>query len=136
MSSAILVFNDLFAGGHKEVLLYLLKHNPQLVNCQDQSFMTPLHYAAESGNTEVVELLCDHNASLKETNQEGRTPLHLACHNLDIPTIKMLLHKGASLELVDGFGYTPLELLAVTGINNNNSNNNNNNNNNNNSLLF
>lgn len=77
--------------------------------------MTPLHYAANSGHTEVVELLCDYNASVKETNQEGRTPLHLACHNLDIPTIKVLLHRGASLELIDGFGHTPLELIAMKG---------------------
>lgn len=63
-------------GNHKEVLLELVNHNPQVccprffqkghprqhINCQDQNFMTPLHYASLLGHEELVLLLCDNKA--------------------------------------------------------------------------
>jgi len=40
--------------------------------------MTPLHYAADEGHTEVVELLIANGADVNAKNDEGGTPLDWA----------------------------------------------------------
>ncbi len=47
-------------------------------NCKDQSGTSPLHYAAQSGNLEVVELLLNAGAELDALDSEQKLPVTYA----------------------------------------------------------
>ena len=55
----------------------------------------PIHLAAASGHTEMVQLLLDNNASLTDEDREGNTPLHLAAKYGQRAIIEMLRGKVA-----------------------------------------
>ena len=42
---------------------------------------TPLHYAAQKGHKEIIELLITNGADLNAKTGRGTTPLHLAAAN-------------------------------------------------------
>eukprot|EP01012_Entosiphon_sulcatum_P040065 TRINITY_DN5369_c0_g1_i1.p2 TRINITY_DN5369_c0_g1~~TRINITY_DN5369_c0_g1_i1.p2 ORF type:complete len:578 (+),score=78.47 TRINITY_DN5369_c0_g1_i1:3334-5067(+) len=50
-----------------------------------------LHFAAETGNTGVIELLFENGAEVEATDKYGRTPLHLACLYGHDRAVKFLL---------------------------------------------
>jgi len=50
------------------------------VNFQDDTGMTPLHYAARKGLSEIAKLLIDNGANIDSVEiLNNATPLHLAC---------------------------------------------------------
>ena len=61
----------------KQTILLLIDHNAD-VDIRDNEGQTALHYAAEWGNTELVQALHDHGAHINVVDQTGKTPLHLA----------------------------------------------------------
>ena len=67
--------------GGKEMVEFLLEHGGKvLINVQDNSGMTPLHWAI-GGDTDVEEIarvLCYHGADTEVEDCEGRTPMDLA----------------------------------------------------------
>lgn len=56
----------------------LLKGDPNLVSRKDLNGMTPLHWAALKGSTDVVEMLLTYGSQVGATNDDGMTPLHWA----------------------------------------------------------
>ncbi|GFS89401.1 ankyrin-3 [Nephila pilipes] len=85
-------------------------------NAQDQYGRTPLHYAAERGNADLVESLLDENANIFVKDCKNKTVIELAvgCNQLEI--FKLLFLKG-DID-VDFKGYHDRSLLhqcALTG---------------------
>jgi len=66
--------------GHVEVVAVLLEHCN--VNAASSLGMAPLHWAAATGNAQMVELLMGHGAdpNLRNECMDGLTPLELAQH--------------------------------------------------------
>lgn len=69
----------------REALLELLRTKPDLVrarSCQQGTTadgLTPLHAAAQAGNAEAIQILCEvGNADPWARDLQGKTPLHLA----------------------------------------------------------
>lgn len=60
---------------------------------------TPLHYAAEDNNIELIKLLIAHGANVNMATERGWTALHMAYDNID--TIKVLLEAGADVNAQD-----------------------------------
>ncbi|EGN91711.1 hypothetical protein SERLA73DRAFT_80187 [Serpula lacrymans var. lacrymans S7.3] len=101
---------------HVEVVRLLLARGHD-VNSQGNEAVTPLFYAANAGNTEVVTLLLsidDIKADSKD--EEGRTPLSLAAQN-GIKEIASLLLERDDVEADSKtrWGQTPLSIAAQYG---------------------
>lgn len=94
----------------------LLDDDPSLLNAKDLETHAPLHYAAVTGNEEMVALLIDKGADLEIRNDRGRTPIILAAREMGGPgVIAILLDAGADIDAKDNYGATALDLAAWRG---------------------
>ena len=70
------------AAGSKEVLEVLITENPTkkhvVIDAQDGSGLTPVHYAAMNNNMKCLSLLVDNGASLDVLDDDGRSVVHCA----------------------------------------------------------
>ncbi len=87
------------------------------VNQKDENGQTPLHYAAESGYTEVAQTLIERGARVESRDNEGRSPLHLAAETGYTPMMDLLITKGARVHSQDKNGRVALH-YAVLGTRN------------------
>jgi len=76
--------------------------------------MTPLHYAADEGHTEVVELLIANGADVNAKNENGWTPLHLAAYWGGKEIVELLIAAGADVNAKDMSNWigTPLDIAT------------------------
>jgi len=84
-------------------------------NVKDEDGCTPLIYASEKGNLEVLKLLLDRGAHIDCRDNAGRTPLMCASLNGHEGVAGRLLEKGADPNVKDNNGKTPLMLAAKNG---------------------
>ncbi len=86
------------------------------VNAARGDGMTALHWAAETGNAEIAEILVSAGAILEVTTRLGAyTPLHVAGRKGAAGVIRVLLDAGADPRTVAATGSTPLHLVAGAG---------------------
>ncbi|MBN1290708.1 MAG: ankyrin repeat domain-containing protein [Candidatus Latescibacteria bacterium] len=90
----------------------LIKNNPSLVNVKDDRNCTPLHYASEAGNKEIVLLLISNNAEIDAQEINRNTPLHFASMNGYLEIAKLLLDHGADINAKNKDQYTPLHFAC------------------------
>ncbi len=93
----------------------LVEKSPGVVDSRDGDGLTPLHYAAREGDTEIISYLVDKGAKLELQTAQAKTPLHLAAMNDREAAAAMLLNKGAALEARDDYLRTTLILCAREG---------------------
>ena len=93
-------------------LIVLLKHD---VNSKDGYGNTPLHWAASSGHTNIVEHLLSKGAEVNSKAGDGRTPLHWAALHGHRKTVVYLLGRGAEVNSKTLSGSTPLLCAASNG---------------------
>ncbi|MFB0555182.1 MAG: ankyrin repeat domain-containing protein [Phycisphaerae bacterium] len=58
---------------------------------------TPLHFAAESGQTDIVEYLIARGADVNARNNSGQTPIDIAMNQNQKDIVKLLVSKGANI---------------------------------------
>ena len=86
------------------------------VNAARGDGMTALHWAAETGNAEITEILVAGGAILEVTTRLGAyTPLHVAGRKGAAEVIRVLLDAGANPRALAATGSTPLHLVAGAG---------------------
>jgi len=91
--------------GHAHIIKFILENFP----LSHKNYPEALHYAAQSGHINILELLIPHYQDVNiKMNPLESTPLHYACENNQIETISYLLKKGANIEAEDMLGNTPL----------------------------
>jgi ankyrin repeat protein len=95
-----------------EAILLLLKRgaNP---NAKAEGGMTALMFAAESGDTLMVQLLVLNGADLESTISEGTTPLLIAVLNGHFQVAHYLLKKGANPDHLDDYKNSALIYAAA-----------------------
>lgn len=74
----------------------------------NQPGWTPLHYAATSGNIEIMRLLIENHAYLDAASPNGTTPLMMAAHYGTSMSTKLLLEEGADPRIKNQLGLTAL----------------------------
>lgn len=67
--------------GHEEVMQMLRSHGANLEVNSKKTGLTPLHAAAQAGNTGVVRCLCEAGVDADRENTTGQTPLLTALVN-------------------------------------------------------
>ncbi len=85
---------------------------------RDNDGATPLHHAAATRNTRLVNLLLDNGANINAPTIShcwGTTALHIATHNNDIPMMTLLLEQGAHHSPLDFRWMSPLHGAAAHG---------------------
>lgn len=80
------------------------KQNP---NIPFENGKTLLHYAANRGYIEIVQLLLENGAKLDVQDKEKKTPLHEAMTYHRDKVARLLIEKGANINLKDKEGKTP-----------------------------
>jgi ankyrin repeat protein len=85
------------------------------VNLPEADGTTALHWAARSGDDELVALLLQQGAKADVTNRYGLTPLLLAAGNGDARVLERLLTAGADVRTATAEGQTAILLAARSG---------------------
>jgi ankyrin repeat protein len=85
------------------------------VNAPEPDGTTPLHWAVNQDDPEIVDLLLRAGADAKSANRYGVTPLSLASTNGNATIIEMLLKAGADANTSLPEGETVLMTAARTG---------------------
>jgi ankyrin repeat protein len=81
--------------GDVAAVTQLLARDSTLVRSVDERECTPLHFAADNGNVELVELLLERGAALEARDVDGDTPLFWAAHAGNAEVFEVLIAGGA-----------------------------------------
>jgi ankyrin repeat protein len=93
----------------------LLTTNPRLVAEKDNTGATPLHYAAQYGRKNAVEVLLANKAEVNARENLGFSPLHEAVLGGFGDVVDLLLANGANPNATDVKMATPLLYAALKG---------------------
>ena len=94
-----------------------LSEDASLVHKVDEFGKTALHYAAEQGSLEMVDILLANGANPNVCGQNGLPALHLSCLYDKIGILKLLTANNERLDLnaVDFAGNGALHFAAMSG---------------------
>ena len=73
--------------------------------------MLPLHWAADRGDVEIIELLLEKGSDVNSQDSEGQSALHYACSVGHEPAIQILLKHKIDLDIKDSEGQTAMDLI-------------------------
>lgn len=85
------------------------------VNATLRTGLTPMHYAAATGQKAVAEILIARDADINIKARDGNTPLNLATHWGRAEVAGLLIDKGADVNTRALDGATPLFNVSVRG---------------------
>ncbi|XP_022911204.1 acyl-CoA-binding domain-containing protein 6 [Onthophagus taurus] len=80
----------------------------------DEDGLALIHWAADRGSLDILQLLLSLGADVNLTDSEGQTPLHYAATCGHDNCIKLLLDYGANSKAVDVNGDTPADVCGDT----------------------
>ena len=81
------------------------------INVSDGHGYTPLHYAVQNNQKEIVQLLIAKNADVNAKNRSGETPLHIASAMDNKDIVELLLGEGADVNAKNEKSETPLDTM-------------------------
>ncbi|KAJ5070371.1 ankyrin repeat domain-containing protein [Anaeramoeba ignava] len=99
--------------GDLEAVRKFLVRNPGNVNRVDEANYSALHYAARSGEVEVVKLLLSYKAEVDFRTPSEQTSLHRACFTGELSVVELLIEAQADVNAIDRDQETPLHKAAT-----------------------
>lgn len=101
------------ASGSVEVLYFLISKEDCNIDVLDNSFCTPLHWAAKMGFAEKADILLKKRASHSSADDNGATPLHYAAHNDYAQTVEVFMSRQHIYDEADILGRNALMWAAI-----------------------
>jgi len=101
--------------GNLEKVRTLVDKDPALVAARDKGGETPLHWAAFSGNVDLVRFLLEKGAEVDAKNIRGLTPLAFTALQGRIQAAGLLIERGADVNVRNPLNMTPLIIAAEQG---------------------
>ena len=104
-------------GYHRDVEKELAEAGEEVgITVRDAMGWTPLHWASQHGNVEIIELLLKHQCTpVNAAGTDGRTALYVACQNSHENVALALLERGTT-DKADLNGMTALDMAAARGL--------------------
>ena len=99
----------------KEVNLLIENSNIEEINIPDHKGNTPLFWAINEENVNIVQLLIDVGAFVNQQNYFGETPLYLAAARGNYEICLCLMNHGSELNVGNLEGTTPLHIACANG---------------------
>lgn len=110
------LLRDATKRNYKEMVKLLLKSGSKVnCKCYVPPFYTPLHFAVENKNIEIVKTLLKYGADIHARTRDGKTPRHFAISKNKIQIIELLLKHGARVDVGDNRNITPLHIAVQQG---------------------
>ncbi len=102
--------------GHKHIVEFLIEEHGADLTQIDQQGMSPLHYAACSGQCDVVRCLIEYKADLYSGLKGVGTPLHSAVSAGKLNVVQYFVNElNVSPNVSDYIGFTPLHCACSNG---------------------
>jgi len=122
-----IIYHDLYSteGTKKKILLFIDNNNliglkkilSKLHNInftyKSKKLNTPLYFAIQSNNLQIVKLFYKNGANINYKNIDKITPLHYAVIHSSIDIVRFLVSKGSKINSQDKFGRTPLHYSSI-----------------------
>ena len=109
----MLTIHDAVIEQRIDMVEQLLKEGVQ-VDSRDGRGRTPLFYAVEKHNGEIIHLLLDRGANVLATDNNGEKLLRIAVEHCDEEVTLLLLDKcDDNIDAYDKFGYTTLHYAVA-----------------------
>ena len=107
--------HDAAKQGNLEKVRSLVEGDPALVAAKDKGGLTPLHWAAFSGNLDLVRFLLDRGAAVDAKNARGLTALVFTAAQGRTQAAGLLIERGADVNVRNPMGMTPLIIAVEQG---------------------
>ncbi|CAK64069.1 unnamed protein product (macronuclear) [Paramecium tetraurelia] len=85
------------------------------INIKDYDDWTPLHFACQQNNLEIVQFLLNKEANPKSLSLDKKSPLHIASIKNNSEICELLINYGANLDEQDSDLNTPLHIASKYG---------------------
>ncbi len=92
-----------------------LNNNALLLEETNERGLTPLLFAAEADQTEIVKFLIKKGANIRFKNGRGYQAIHFASKNGNLETVKLLVDAGVSVNEKMADGTMPINFAAQSG---------------------
>ncbi|KEF55171.1 uncharacterized protein A1O9_08825 [Exophiala aquamarina CBS 119918] len=89
-----------------------LRQSRPIINHRDSAGRTALHWAAWTGNADILQRVLKCGAEINTRDNAGRCALHFAAQNGSVDCVRELLDSGANVNVRDNWGETPLHLAG------------------------
>ncbi|ERL86001.1 acyl-CoA-binding domain-containing protein 6-like isoform X2 [Dendroctonus ponderosae] len=108
-SSAATISDHIRSGDLDQVAAYL-KHNPSNINRLDSNGLGLIHYAADIGDSRILELLLKGGCQVNLQDSEGQTALHYASSCGNLGCVQLLLDYKVDCSVRDSEGSLAVDL--------------------------
>jgi ankyrin repeat protein len=97
----------------QEIIRLVSRHKWQANIVSIDGGITPLHWACNSSEDEIVMLLLELGANPNAISNEKGTPVHWAISESNLIKLGYLIQYGANLDIQDDKGKTPLHWAVI-----------------------
>jgi ankyrin repeat protein len=94
-----------------------MHHFRATINHCGSAGCTALHWAAWTGNADILQRVLQCGAEINARDNTGRCALHFAAQNGSIDCVRELVRSGANFKAKDNWGRSPLHLAGSDGRN-------------------
>lgn len=102
-------------GSNCEIIKFILDQKVEF-NVKDINGQSPLHVAAEYGQTDIVRFFLSKKiSSIDVVDNYGETPLHIAAQRGHRELVEILLKNNCKINIFNHSGYMPLHCAALNG---------------------